>query len=118
MKGTNFGAHGLRKEDVMSNRHRSQDLAPAPRADLRAHAHNERHRVNSELHMVVDAVQNGTEPLDVTEPGPAWKPVHHHDPERAREKTRRRPIKHWKTKDWKRRKAVRRARAMAWDALA
>lgn len=102
----------------MSQRHRSHDLAPAPRADLRAHAHNERHRVHSELHLVVEAVQQGTEPLDVVEPGVAWKPVHHHDPERGRAEGRRRPFKHWKTKDWKRRKAVRRARAMAWDALA
>ena len=102
----------------MSQRHRSQDLAPAPRADLRAHAHNERHRVHSQLHRAVEAVKQGIEPVDVGEPGVAWKPVHHHDPERGREKSRRRPLKHWKTKDWKRRKSVRRARAMAWDALA
>jgi hypothetical protein len=63
-------------------------------------------------------VQHGTEPLDVIEPGQAWKPVHHRDPVKALEKSRRAPFKHWKTKDWKRRKAVRRARAMAWDALA
>jgi len=101
----------------MSQRHRNQDLAPAPRADLRAHAHNERHRVNSELHLVVEAVQHGTEPLDVIEPGQAWKPVHHHDAERGKEKSRRQPLKHWKTKDWKRRKAIRRQRALAWHAL-
>ena len=55
----------------MSQRHRNQDLAPVPRADVRAHAHNERHRVNSELHLVVEAVQHGTEPLAVIKPGPA-----------------------------------------------
>jgi hypothetical protein len=102
----------------MSQRHRNQDLAPAPRADLRAHAHNERHRVHSELHLVVEAVQHGTEPLDVIEPGQAWKPVHHRDPLKALEKSRRKPLKHWKTKDWKRRKSIRRARAMAWESLA
>ena len=101
----------------MSQRHRNQDLAPVPRADVRAHAHNERHRVNSELHLAVEAVQHGTEPLDVIEPGPAWKPVHHHDAERGKEKSRRRPMKHWKTKDWKRRTAMRRQRAMAWNSL-
>jgi hypothetical protein len=102
----------------MSQRHRNQDLAPAPRADLRAHAHNERHRVNSELHLAVEAVQHGTDALDVIEPGMAWKPVHHHDAEKAKAKSRRQPLKHWKTKDWKRRNTVRRARAQAWNALA
>lgn len=102
----------------MSSRHRNKDLAPPPRADLRAHAHNERHRVHSELHLATEAVKNGMEPLDVTEPGPEWKPLHHHDPKTGIEKSRRPKFKHWKTKDWKRRKAVRRARAAAWDALA
>lgn len=102
----------------MSQRHRNQDLAPAPRADLRAHAHNERHRVNSELHLVVEAVQHGVEPIDVEEPGPQWKPVHHHDAERGMEKSRRKPLKHWKTKDWKRRKAARKNRAIAWNQVA
>jgi hypothetical protein len=48
----------------------------------------------------------------------AWKPVHHHDAEIAKAKSRRQPLKHWKTKDWNRRNAVRRARAAAWSALA
>jgi len=117
-EGNHFGVLGLRKEAEMSQRHRNQDLAPAPRADLRAHAHNERHRVNSELHLVVEAVQHGTDALDVIEPGMAWKPVHHHDAEIAKAKSRRKPLKHWKTKDWKRRNSVRRARAQAWNALA
>ena len=103
----------------MSQRHRNQDLAPVPRADIRAHAHNERHRVHSELHLVEEAVRHGLEPDDVEEPGPEWKPVHHHDAERGAEKSRRKTVlKHWKTKDWKRRKAVRRKRALAWDDLA
>ncbi len=89
-----------------------------PRAELRAHAHNERHRVHSELHLVEEAVRHGLEPDDVEEPGPEWKPLHHHDAERGREKNRRKPIKHWKTKDWKRRKANRRRRAEEWERLA
>ena len=102
----------------MSQRHRNQDLAPPPRAELRAHAHNERHRVNSELHLAEEAMRHGLEPLDVEEPGPAWKPVHHRDAQKAVEKSRRQPMKHWKTKDWKRRKAIRKSRAAAWQALA
>lgn len=102
----------------MSQRHRNQDLAPAPRADFRAHAHNERHRVNSELHLVVEAVQHGVEPIDVEEPGPMWKPVHHHDAERGMEKSRRKPLKHWKTKDWKRRSQLRKSKAIAWRNVA
>ena len=102
----------------MSSRHRSQDLAPAPRADIRAHAHNERHRIHSELHLVTEAVQHGVDSLDVLEPGPAWKPMHHHDAAKGAQKSRRRPFKHWKTKEWKRRTAMRKARARAWDALA
>jgi hypothetical protein len=102
----------------MSSRHRNNELAPVARADVRAHAHNERHRVNSELHQVADAVRRGTAPIDIDEPGPAWKPVHHHDPERGRAKVRRGRLRHWKTKDWKRRTAGRRARAAAWDLLA
>ena len=102
----------------MSQRHRNQDFAPIARADLRAHAHNERHRVNSELHLALEAVQHGVEPLDVEEPGPEWKPVHHHDAERGLEKSRRKPLKHWKTKEWKRRKAIRKNRAIAWKNVA
>lgn len=101
----------------MSARHRSQDLAPVPRAELRAHAHNERHRVHSELHLVTEAVDHGLAPLDVVEPGIAWKPDHHRDPKVRADKSRRGAFKHWKTKDWKRRTARRRARAAAWDAL-
>lgn len=89
-----------------------------PRATLRAHAHNERHRVNSELHLAVEAVTHGVEPLDVVEPGQAWKPEHHHDPSVPRNSNGREKLKHWKTKDWKRRKSRRRARAAAWNALA
>jgi hypothetical protein len=100
----------------MSQRHRNQDLAPVPRADVRAHAHNERHRIHSELHLAEEAMRHGLEPLDLEEPGPAWKPVHHRDATQA-EKGRGASLKHWKTKDWKRRTAVRRERAAAWGLL-
>jgi hypothetical protein len=102
----------------MSARHRNNDVAPPPRADLRAHAHNERHRIKSELHLVVEAVEHGVEPIDVEEPGVEWKPVHHKDPQRAVQKSRRKPLKHWKTKEWKRRKMIRKNRAEAWSRLA
>ena len=46
----------------MSQRHRSQDVAPPPKMDLRAHAHNERHRINSELHSLATQVSAGYEP--------------------------------------------------------
>lgn len=96
----------------MSQRHRNQDLAPVPRADVRAHAHNERHRINSALHLAEEAIRHGLDAVDVEEPGPGWKPVHHHDATKVT-KARRSPLKHWKTKDWKRRSAIRRERAIA-----
>lgn len=102
----------------MSARHRNNDVAPPSRADLRAHAHNERHRIKSQLHLVVEAVDHGTEPLDVEEPGIGWKPMHHRDAQRAKDKSRRKPFKHWKTKDWKRRTANRMNRARMWNQLA
>jgi hypothetical protein len=97
----------------VSNRNRNQDRAPAPREELRAHAHNERHRVHSELHLAEEALRHGVEALDVEEPGPEWKPAHHHDPLVGIEKSRKHVLKHWKTKEWKRRKTVRRERAIA-----
>ena len=80
--------------------------------DSRAHAHNERHRINSELHAVATQVSAGYEPEDVHEPGRAWVPMHHHDPERAKSAVPGQ-TKHWKLKMWKRRTTVRRARAQA-----
>ncbi len=98
----------------MSQRHRSQDVAPPPKMDLRAHAHNERHRINSELHAVATQLSAGYEPEDVHEPGRAWVPEHHHDAEKAKAQASRSGApKHWKMKMWKRRTTVRRARAEA-----
>ena len=50
----------------MSKRHRSQDSLPAPRIELRAHWHNERHRMHSELHQVADLVSHGIDADDVS----------------------------------------------------
>jgi hypothetical protein len=66
------------------------------------------------MHLVTEAVKHGLDPDDVIEPKQAWKPVHHHDADRGREKARRKPLKHWKMKEWKRRTATRRAKAAAY----
>ena len=116
IKGNHYGVHGLQKEAVMSQRHRNQDLAPVPRADIRDHAHNERHRIHSKLHLAEEAMRHGLEPIDLEEPAPNWKGVHHRDAAHST-KRRRTPLKHWKTKDWKRRKAIRRQRAIQWNML-
>ena len=97
----------------MSTRHRSQDLAPQPRAELRAHARSERQRINSELSAVANLVSKGLEPDDTVEPGAEWKPIHHHDPERAKAKSARPRLRHWKVKAWKRRTAERKAKNAA-----
>ena len=102
----------------MSQRHRSHDVAPPPKMDLRAHAHNERHRIHSELHHVADMVSSGFEPDEVHEPGRAWVPVHHHDADKARKKSSPRALRHWKVKAWKRRSTVRRAKAQAFRMVA
>lgn len=95
----------------MSQRHRSQDVAPPPKMDLRAHAHNERHRIKGELSALASQVSAGYEPEDVHEPGRAWVPEHHRDADRA--KAPQRQPRHWKMKMWKRRSSVRRAKAQA-----
>jgi hypothetical protein len=97
----------------MSRRHRS-DTALPPKEQLRAHARSERQRVSSELHTLSSALGNGVDVDDVEEPGVEWKPVHHRDASRAREKSvRRSRLRHWKLKSWKRRTALRRKRAEA-----
>ncbi len=102
----------------MSKRHRSQETAPPPRVELRAHAHNERHRMHSELHTVAGLVSNGVEPDDVDEPGQAWRVEAHHNKERALRKKGRAATRHWKTKAWKRRNVMRKQRAEAFRKLA
>ena len=97
----------------MSQRHRSQELAPPPKVELRAHAHNERHRIHSELHAVAAEVSAGSEPDELHEPGRAWVPMHHHDAERGKAMATRQRPKHWKMKMWKRRTTVRKEKARA-----
>ncbi len=97
----------------MSQRHRSQDVVPPPKMDVRAHAHNERHRINSELQSVAAQVSAGYEPDEVHEPGRAWVPAHHHDAEKAIKNASPKRLRHWKVKEWKRRSSVRKAKAQA-----
>ena len=78
----------------MSKRHKHRQVVLPPTIETRAHAHSERHRVNSELHLVANLVSHGVEPDDVIEPGPAWKPLHHHDAEIGIEQSRKQDIKH------------------------
>jgi N-acyl-D-aspartate/D-glutamate deacylase len=99
----------------MSQRHRTVEVPLPPKQELRAHAHGERHRIHVELNQVASKVSAGLDPSDVHEPGAAWKPMHHHDPEVAKTKVakRKRTSRHWKTKMWKRRSKVRQERAEA-----
>lgn len=100
----------------MSQRHRTAEAPLQPKQELRAHAHSERHRIHVELSQVAHQVSAGLEPEDLHEPGRAWKPEKHHDAEVAKTKLakqRKRNRRHWKTKMWKRRTAVRQAKAEA-----
>ena len=98
----------------MSQRHRTAEVPLPPKQELRAHAHSERHRIHVELSNVANQVSAGLDPADLHEPGAAWKPVHHHDAEVARDKLAKRGRKrHWKLKMWKRRSKVRQAKAEA-----
>jgi hypothetical protein len=96
----------------MSQRHR-QEAVPPPKMDSRAHAHNERHRINSELHALATKVSSGVEPDEVHEPGPAWAPSPRHNSEKAIRNSAPKSLRHWKLKEWKRRSAVRKAKAQA-----
>jgi hypothetical protein len=82
----------------MSQRHRTVEVPLPPKQELRAHAHSERHRIHVELSNVANQVSAGHDPADLHEPGTAWKPVHHHDAELAREKDakRTRRQRHWR----------------------
>ncbi len=100
----------------MSQRHRTNEVQLPPKQELRAHAHSERHRIHVELNQVAQEVSAGLDPEDLHEPGAAWKPIHHHDSEVAKqklEKQKRRSRRHWKTKMWKRRTEMRRQKAEA-----
>ena len=97
----------------MSKRHRYGNSIPRPKAELRAHAHRERHRIKGELHDLATAVGRSIAPDECDEPAVQWRTErranHHHAGERA---SHGRRLRHWKTKEWKRRSAARRARAL------
>ena len=98
----------------MSQRHRTAEVPLPPKQELRARAHSERQRIHVELSNVVDQVSAGLDPADVHEPGAAWKPTHHRDPDVAKDKAAKRGLKrHWKLKMWKRRSKMRQAKAEA-----
>ena len=104
----------------MSQRHRTADVPSPIKQELRAQAHSERHRIHVELQDVGKQLSSGLDPADVHEPGAAWKPEHHRDPEVARSKlaNRARSKRHWKMKMWKRRSAMRQAKADAFRLAA
>jgi len=102
----------------MSQRHHNTEAVPPPKMDLRAHAHNERHRIHSELSSVANQVSCGLEADDLHEPGPAWVPVHHHDSERGKARAAKVSPRHWKMKMWKRRSNVRQAKAASMRMVA
>jgi hypothetical protein len=89
------------------------------RTDRRAHARNERHRINTQLH-AVEGWLEVVEPDEIEEPGVGYKPTHHHDAEKAKKDLAmsRRRRRHWKVKEWKRRTTLRRRRAIAEKQLA
>jgi hypothetical protein len=96
----------------MSKRHRDGNSIPRPKAELRAHAHCERHRVKGELHSLAASVGKSLASDECDEPGVEWKTERRADRHRATERaTRGRRIRHWKTKEWKRRTSARRERA-------
>ena len=100
----------------MSQRHRTSEVQMPPKQELKAHAHSERHRIHVELNHVAQEVSAGHDPEDLHEPGTAWKPLHHHDADVAKEKLakqRKRNRRHWKTKMWKRRTKMRQEKAEA-----
>ncbi len=96
----------------MGKRHRGDELAPLSWAELRAHAHAERHRIKGELHALSTRVGRSCESDDCDEPAVGWKPVHHSDEHHADERAAHgRQLRHWKMKAWKRRSTARQQRA-------
>ena len=86
----------------MSKRHaRPSRLERAPKRERRLSTHRERQAVRASLGSVAD-------PAEVILPE-----VVHHGPRSAEEELKPRRRRHWKLKDWKRRTARRRERALA-----
>jgi hypothetical protein len=92
----------------MSQRHRKpEDLERAPKRERRWSTHRERRAVRTSLMAAPD-------PEEILTPD-----LNHHGPHRGAETgPKRRQLRHWKVKAWKRRSAQRRARALALQALA
>lgn len=99
------------QEATMSRRHRAETPNPLTKAEIRAHAHRERHRVREELERIASAVGNTIDVDECDEPGVEWRAPHHHEHHHAKERTGR--IRHWKLKAWKRRSAIRKSRSSA-----
>jgi hypothetical protein len=99
--GHNIYYEAQYRRNIMSqspNRPESQNLSSK---ELRAHAHNDRHHVHSELHDITEAVNHGFDVQDVIEPAPIFKSQHHIVPEPVLAKS---PV--WRIKFWKRRKTA------------
>jgi hypothetical protein len=99
----------------MSKRHRDGDQVLPPRAERRARARSERHRISVELAGVAGQVSGGLEPDDAPDPAVGYRPVHRHDPVKAKvdDGRGRRRRRHWKLKMWKRRTSMRMVKAQA-----
>lgn len=103
----------------MSQRHRSAETVPPAKAEVRAHAHGERHRIHTELQSVAAQVSSGVDPDDIHEPGPAWVvPENAARIERTWREGKSKVRKHWKLKMWKRRTSLRLAKAKAYRLTA
>lgn len=103
----------------MSKRHRGDNVAPLTKAELRAHAHGERHRIKGELHALAASAGHSRDVDECDEPAVGWKPVHHHEEHHVAEKvSQQRRLRHWKMKEWKRRSTARKQRAQELVRLA
>ena len=96
----------------MGQRHRNSDQTPLPKVELRAHAHSERHRVKGELHAMTNEVGRSLDVDECDEPAVEWKPMHHRDPHKNADVSRKSRLRHWKMKYWKRRSTLRHSRAV------
>jgi hypothetical protein len=102
----------------MSRRNRSEDVPMTAWEERRAHAKGERHRIAAELHAVAVHVDTRSGIDDAIEPGPAWKPDHHHSADVAKKQAASTSsLRHWKSKAWKRRSAARKERNLALGQL-
>jgi hypothetical protein len=101
----------------MSRRNRSEEVPDSAWQERRAHAKGERHRIAAELHAVATHVDTRSGIDDAVEPGPAWKPDHHHSAEVAKKQAASHRFRHWKSKAWKRRTAIRKERNLVLGQL-